>query len=532
MMAVQLNAWLLFQNAQAHFGQTEIVSKAHDEVHRYTYAEFTRRTEQLMHALDALDLAPGERVATLAWNHYRHLECYFAVPCSGRVLHTVNIRLARDDLRYIIEHADDRAIFVDPDQVATLEQLAPALARVTHIVVLGEVPRSTLPNLIGYEELIRGRPERYPPRDIPEDTPLGLCYTSGTTGRPKGVVYTHRSTFLHSLIVTSAASVGLGPGDAVMPIVPMFHANAWGMAHAAVMVGAKIVLGGRDHDPASLVELLIRERVTIAVGVPTVWFGIADELARRSAKLPDLRRALAGGSQPPTSLIERLRAEFGVELLQAWGMTETSPMASVAVPKEAMRDWPQDRLTAAVRTQAGLPLPGIRVTIRGADGAETPRDGKTMGDLLIRGPWVIDHYYKGEGREQFTDDGWFRTGDVAIASADGYFVIGDRTKDLIKSGGEWISSVDMERAIMALPEVAEAAVIAIPDDKWQERPLACIAVRAGHALELQRVRAHLKDHGFASWQLPDRIEIIDAVPRTSVGKFDKKALRARYAVRP
>jgi fatty-acyl-CoA synthase len=291
------------------------------------------------------------------------------------------------------------------------------------------------------------------------------------------------------------------------------------------------VLGGRDHDPASLVDLLHRERVTLSAGVPTIWFGVADELARRSLNLPELRRALVGGSQPPTSLIERFRTEFGIALLQAWGMTETSPLASLAHPQEYMRDWTQDQLTASVRAQAGLPLPGIRVTIRGPDGAETPRDGKTMGDLLVRGPWVADHYYKGEGREQFTDDGWFRTGDVAIASGDGYFVIGDRTKDLIKSGGEWISSVDMERAIMALPEVAEAAVIAIPDDKWQERPLACIAVRSGHRLELPRVHAHLRDHGFASWQLPDRIEIIDAVPKTSVGKFDKKALRARYATR-
>jgi fatty-acyl-CoA synthase len=532
MMPVQLNAWLLFHNARAHFGNTEIVSKERGGLHRYTYDEFTRRTEQLMHALDALDIAPGERVATLAWNHYRHLECYFAVPCTGRMLHTLNLRLSLEDLAYIIEHADDRAIFVDPDQVATLERLAPVLGRVHHIVVLGEVPRSTLPNLVAYEDLIRGRPDRYPRRDIPEDTPLGLCYTSGTTGRPKGVVYTHRSTFLHSLVATSAASIGLGPSDAVMPIVPMFHANAWGIAHAAVMVGAKIVMCGRDHDPASLVDLLQRERVTLSAGVPTIWFGVADELTRRSIKLPDLRRALVGGSQPPTSLIERYRREFGIALLQAWGMTETSPLASLAQPKEAMRDWPEDRLTEAVRAQAGLPLPGISVTIRGTDGAETPRDGKTMGDLLVRGPWVADSYYKGEGREQFTDDGWFRTGDVAIASSDGYFVIGDRTKDLIKSGGEWISSVDMERAIMALPEVAEAAVIAIPDDKWQERPLACIAVRSGHQLGLPRVHAHLKDHGFASWQLPDRIEIIDAVPKTSVGKFDKKALRARYAVRP
>jgi fatty-acyl-CoA synthase len=343
------------------------------------------------------------------------------------------------------------------------------------------------------------------------------------------VVYTHRSTFLHSLASTSAAANAVGPGDAVLPVVPMFHANAWGLPHAGVMVGAKIVMAGRDVSPGNLIELLQRERITLSAGVPTVWLGVADELSKRGAKLPDLRRILCGGSQPPTSLIERYRTEFGVTIQQAWGMTETSPLASIAWPKEYMRDWPAERLTQTVRAQAGLPLPGIQISIRGIDGAEVPRDGKTMGDLLVRGPWVVDSYYKGEGKELFTDDGWFRTGDMAVASPEGYFVIGDRTKDLIKSGGEWISSVDMERAIMALPEVAEAAVIAIPDDKWQERPLACIVVRAGASLELSRVREHLKDSGFASWQLPDRIELIEAVPKTSVGKFDKKVLRARYA---
>jgi fatty-acyl-CoA synthase len=530
MMSTQLGAWLLFQNAEPHFGTVEIASKEAGGIHRHTYADFARRAQQLMHALDALGLAPGERVATLAWNHYRHLECYFAVPCTGRVLHTLNVRLSLEDLAYLIEHADDRVIFVDPDQVATLERLAPALARVAHIIVLGaELPASTLPNLVAYEDLIRPHPTAYPPRDIPEATPLGLCYTSGTTGRPKGVVSTHRSTFLHALAVTSAATCALGAGDAVLPVVPMFHANAWGLPYAAVMVGAKLVFGGRDHDPASLVDLLRRERVTLTAGVPTVWYSIAEELTRQGTRLPDLRRVFIGGSQPPTSLIERYRTELGIAIHQVWGMTETSPLASVTWPKEYMRDWSEAQLTQAVRTQAGLPLPGIQVSIRGPDGAETPRDGKTMGDLLVRGPWVIDGYYKGEGAEQFTADGWFRTGDVAIASPEGYFVIGDRTKDLIKSGGEWISSVDMERAIMALPEVEEAAVIAIPDARWQERPLACIVVRRGHTLALAQVRAHLAAHGFASWQLPDRIEIIDTVPRTSVGKFDKKALRSRFA---
>jgi fatty-acyl-CoA synthase len=532
MMDTPLGTWLLFANVERHFGATEVVTRTPSkDLHRYTFADFARRAQQLMHALDGLGIDRGERVATLAWNTYRHLEAYFAIPNTERVLHTLNLRLSPEDLTYIVGHADDRAILVDPDLVPILEKVGPeAMAKVEHIVVLGdEVPETTLSGVVAYEDLIADQPESYPRRDIPENTPCGICYTSGTTGRPKGAVYTHRSTFLHSLAALTTSGLAFGPSDCVLPIVPMFHANAWGVAHAAVAAGAKLVFTGPHLDPASVVDLMARERVTVAAGVPTIWLGVGDELASSGVRLPDLRHVVCGGSQPPRALIERYRMEFGIPILQAWGMTETSPLASLARPLERMRDWDEDRITDVVRSQAGLPVPGVEVTIRDDAGNDVAFDGETMGELLVRGPWVIDEYLYGEGPDRFTEDGWFRTGDVAIGSPDGYFVIADRSKDLIKSGGEWISSVDMEAAIMGMPDVAEAAVVAIPDPKWQERPLACVVPRPGATVTLEDVRAHLSANGFAKWQLPDRIELIDAVPKTTVGKFDKKVLRTMFA---
>ncbi|MFE3409507.1 long-chain fatty acid--CoA ligase [Streptomyces mirabilis] len=531
MMETPLNTWLLFGHAPRYFPDTEVVTRLPDgRVHRYTYAAFARRAQQLMHALDALGLAPGDRVATLAWNGYRHLEAYWAVPCTGRVLHTLNLRLSPEDLAYIIGDADDRAILADPDLLPLLEKVHArgGLAGVRHVIVLGdEVPDTALPGVVAYEQLIAGLPDAYAPRDIDERSPLGLCYTSGTTGRPKGVLYTHRSTVLHAVAASSQSAMAIGPGDCVLPVVPMFHANAWGVPYTATPYGAKQVFLSGSLDPVALVELMAAERVTVAAGVPTIWMAVADEITARGG-LPSLRHLLCGGARPPRALIERYRRDFGIPLVQVWGMTETSPLASVAWPKERMRDWEEDRITDAVRTRAGLPLPGVQMDIRDEAGKSLAWDGTSMGDLLVRGPWIADSYLGGEGAAQFTEDGWFRTGDIAIGSPDGYVVIADRAKDLIKSGGEWISSVDMESAVMALPEVAEAAVIAVPDDKWQERPLICVAPRPGSTVTLERVRAHLEAGGFARWQLPDRIEVVEAIPRTGVGKFDKKALRARF----
>lgn len=532
MMDAELTTWLLFSGAARHHHHTEIVSRSGDGgIHRYTFGEFSTRTQQLMHALDWLGVDRGVRVASLAYNSFRHLEAYFAVPCSGRVLHTLNVRSSAEDLAFVMNDADDRVVLVDSEFLPMIEEVAPLVPGLRHVIAFDGPP----PTLAGssaaslsYEELIGAQATEFTRPQLDERMPCGLCYTSGTTGKPKGVVYTHRSTFLHALAVTSAAGMSVGPGDCVLPQVPMFHANAWGMPHAAVAVGAKLVFYAGTFDPPAFADLMLGERVTVAAGVPTVWIGLADELARRQARPRDLRHLVCGGSQPPRPLIERYQQEFGVRMIQAWGMTETSPLASLAWPQERMRDWTEDAVTTAARTQAGLPIPGIEVTIRDEAGADVPFDGETMGALHVRGPWVADSYLHGAGAESFTADGWFNTGDIAIGSPDGYFVIADRTKDLIKSGGEWISSVDMEAAIMAMPGVVEAAVIAVPDPKFLERPLACVVTRPGSTVSIESVRDHLQRHGFARWQLPDRLELLDAVPKTAVGKFDKKALRVRY----
>lgn len=529
MMDVPLTTWLLFEGAATHHRNAEIVTRLPDgRRHRYTFGDFSRRTKQLMNALDGLGVDRGAVVATLAWNSFRHLEAYFAVPCSGRVLHTLNIRLSPAELAFVMRDAEDSVVLTDPDFIPVLEQVADQVPTLRHIVVLGDnTAGATRDDAVAYEPLIAAASDEYDALDLDERSRAGLCYTSGTTGQPKGVAYTHRSVFLHALGVTSAAGMCVGPGDSALPQVPMFHASAWGLPYAAVGVGAKLVFFAGGLEAAPFVDLLHDEKVTVAAGVPTVWATIADELARRAKPAGQLLHLICGGSQPPRALIERYLREFGIPIVQAWGMTETSPLASVAWPQERMRDWDDDAVISAARRHAGLPLPGVLVRLRDDQGAPVPFDGASMGSLQVRGPWVTDGYLHGVGGENFTDDGWFVTGDVAIGSPDGYFVIADRTKDLIKSGGEWISSVDMEAAIMAMPEVVEAAVVAVPDPRWVERPMAYVVTARSATVDADRVRKHLEASGFASWQLPDQVVVIDEIPKTAVGKFDKKVLRAR-----
>jgi fatty-acyl-CoA synthase len=510
MMDTPLLVRSIAERAELLFGNREIVSLTADAVERSTYGEVVERARRLADALTKLGVRPGDRVGTFAWNSRRHLELYLAIPAMGAVLHTLNIRLFPEDLDYIANHAEDKVVFVD----ASLAGQMPRFACVQHEVLMPDGPGER-EGALDYEELIAsGDPSfRFP--DVDENAAAAMCYTSGTTGRPKGVVYSQRSTVLHTLITNQADCIGLTERDTVMPVVPMFHANAWGLAYAATMAGARLAMPGPRMTPQDIVDLMAAEQVTTAAGVPTIWQGVLG--LESTPELPHLRQVLCGGSAVPEGLMRAWDDRFGAPIVQAWGMTETSPLASIARLPVGSSEDPDEQYK--LRALQGRVVPMVDVRL----------DEEAGGELLVRGPTIAAAYYNDDtAAEKFTEDGWLRTGDVAEMDEAGNIKLVDRAKDLVKSGGEWISSVQLENEIMAHPDVAEAAVVAVPDERWSERPCACVVVRPGHDLDPEDLRGFLRER-VAKWWVPERVEIIDEVPKTSVGKFDKKVLRAKLA---
>jgi fatty-acyl-CoA synthase len=509
------------------FPDQEIISVEHDlSVTRSSYGETDVRVRRLASAFDALGLEVGDAIGTFAWNNRRHHELYWATANTGRVCHTINIRLHPDQIAYIVNHGHDRVLFVDPDLVPLLAPVADQLESVERFVVMGAEADERLPGSIAYEDLIADEAEfgKWPLLD--ERSPMMFCYTSGTTGHPKGVAYTQRSTYLHT--ISNLANYTILASDNVLPVVPMFHAAAWGYPFMAVTQGAKLTYPGPDLTPDGLVPLIEREAVTFSAGVPTVWLGIKTYLqAHPEADLSSIRAFLCGGSAVPRSMIEWFHEERGITVVQGWGMTETNPVASAAILKPGMEKWDLGRQLDFLET-AGLSIPGLQVKIVDEIGEELPHDGEAFGELLIRGPWIAAEYYKDERSSQSFEDGWLRTGDVCKITPEGYIRITDRAKDVIKSGGEWISSIDLENAIMAHPGVAEAAVVGLKHEKWQERPAAFVVKASGADVDESDLEIFLADR-VAKWWLPDRYVFIDELPKTGTGKFDKKVLRKENA---
>jgi acyl-CoA synthetase (AMP-forming)/AMP-acid ligase II len=502
-----------------------VVSRRPDgSLHRTTLGECARRARRLATALADLGIHDGDRVATMLWNQPEHLEAYLAIPPMGAVIHTLNPRLHKDELSFIAGDAGDRALIVDETLLEVLDALR-AEYEFEHVIVVshsGSVPDGAL----DYEALIsEAEPMQWP--EIDERRAAAMCYTSGTTGRPKGVLYSHRSLILHSLVTALPDTIGVSSRDVILPVVPMFHANAWGLPYAAAFAGASLVLPGPRLDAESVLDLLADERVTLTAGVPTVWMAMLQAINQEPDRwdLSELKRLIVGGSAVPRSMLEGFD-KHGLTIIQAWGMTETSPLGSMCrLPPELDSEPAEEQYQ--FRARQGIPVPFIELRARGDDGELIPWDDDAMGELEVRGPWVASAYHGGAGQEKFTEDGWFQTGDVVRIDERGCIRITDRSKDLVKSGGEWISSVDLENLLMAHQAVAEAAVIAVPDDRWGERPLAVVVLREGEEASPDELREHLSQE-FAKWQLPDRIEFIDAIPRTATGKFRKTALRERF----
>jgi len=535
MQDVPLTITRIMRHGTTVHGGSEVVTWTGAEPRRTSYAEVGRRSAQLAHGLRELGVTGDERVATFLWNNQEHLECYLAVPSMGAVLHTLNLRLPPEQLIYIANHADDRVLVLDGSLAALAAPLLGHLETVRHVVVTGADTDLTPllasdKNIVRYDDLLAGRPTEFDwDEEIDERSAAAMCYTSGTTGSPKGVAYSHRSTYLHSMQVCTREGFGLSPGDTVLAVVPMFHVNAWGLPYAAMLCGASILMPDRFLQPGPLATMIAAERPTMGAAVPTIWSGLLDHLDEHGEDVSSLSQVVVGGSACPPELMRAFEERHGVRIVHAWGMTETSPLGSVAHPPGGLSD--EDEFAYRI-TQGRLPA-SVRARLIGPDGEDVAHDGEAVGELLVRGPWIAGSYIDDEGSADASGggrfrDGWLCTGDVGSISPDGYLRLTDRAKDVIKSGGEWISSVELENTLMGHDDVAEAAVVGVPDDKWGERPLATVVLREGATATVTDLRDYLADK-VARWQVPERWSLIEAVPKTSVGKFDKKVIRRQYA---